>query len=178
MAWRGTLRTVVDYSLRNRLVSIGPTACSVEVGESGKGTATRKGGFEVKGKEGPDGLRRTASSGWPGYGVGDRCAESTLSTQPLRINPAVGTGKKGVRTLLCEAPFGPFRQKSPDPFFHLPGNLRRESLQTLPACNQPSPFSRNPGAWDARTGSGAVAKRSMSQPQLVGAPIDVKSTAY
>ena len=27
------------------------------------------------------------------------------------------TGEKGVRTLLCEAPEGPFRQKGPDPFF-------------------------------------------------------------
>jgi hypothetical protein len=30
---------------------------------------------------------------------------------------APGGSEKGVRNLLCEAPFGPFRQKVPDPFF-------------------------------------------------------------
>jgi hypothetical protein len=29
-----------------------------------------------------------------------------------------GWVEKGVRHLLCEAPFGPFRQKVPDPFFN------------------------------------------------------------
>jgi len=29
--------------------------------------------------------------------------------------------RTGVRSLLCEAPFGPFRQKAPDPFFKQTG---------------------------------------------------------
>ena len=31
--------------------------------------------------------------------------------------PGTCRPNKGVRSLLCEAPFGPFRQKAPDPFF-------------------------------------------------------------
>ena len=42
--------------------------------------------------------------------------EAAFRAEPL--------GEKGVRTLLCRAPEGPFRQKGPDPFFSRPAAVR------------------------------------------------------
>ena len=47
---------------------------------------------------------------------------------------AEGGAEKGVRTLLCEAPFGPFRQKSPDPFSDVePGEVGMDEAKLAQA---------------------------------------------
>ena len=48
--------------------------------------------------------------------------EVKIDRRDMLLSVAAGLSLcgKGVRTLLCEAPFGPFRQKGPDPFFARP----------------------------------------------------------
>ena len=51
--------------------------------------------------------------------------------QALGFEREIANGaEKGVRHLLCEAPFGPFRQKVPDPFFAA-GTRRVETALAL-----------------------------------------------
>jgi len=49
------------------------------------------------------------------YLSSENCGAARLRFQPL---PGQQTDGKGVRSLLCSAPVGPFRQKTPDPFSH------------------------------------------------------------
>src|SRR5260370_35309999 len=51
----------------------------------------------------------------------NRRTSRRLAGTKARVVPTTRSDspEKGVGTLLCEPPFGPFRQKSPDPFFRV-----------------------------------------------------------
>src|SRR3990172_8015490 len=54
-----------------------------------------------------------------------RRATTAMNTAETIINQGTAiTGEKGVRSVYCEAPSGPFRQNAPDPFFSSGGSLR------------------------------------------------------
>jgi len=50
---------------------------------------------------------------------------SMMTDRPIYVIPNMVDAQKGVRAHSCEAPSGPFRQKSPDPFLGAPADRKR-----------------------------------------------------
>jgi len=83
-----------------------------------------------------------AMTAWRRYSAGIRRAR-------------VGRPEKGVRTLLCAAPFGPFRQKGPDPLF-ISGSFRPWTHSPDPRAADQAGGSMGHDRWNQSRRRGAA----------------------